>query len=74
MATVYNKALNKHIEVTRIIGKITGSLPGPTIVFFGGIHGNETSGVFALKEVFDGLNNEEVKGTVYAISGNLNDL
>ena len=74
MATVYNKALNCKIKVERILGKINGSLSGPTIVFFGGIHGNETSGIFALQEVLKGINSNYLNGAVYAISGNLKAL
>jgi hypothetical protein len=74
MTEVYNKALNDKIEINRVLGKINGSLHGPTVVFFGGIHGNETSGVFALKEAIDNIDPDSVKGTLYAISGNLNAL
>ena len=41
------KALLKTIYIDRIIKKIEGKKEGPTVVFFGGIHGNETAGVFA---------------------------
>ncbi|WP_211223799.1 succinylglutamate desuccinylase/aspartoacylase domain-containing protein [Gaetbulibacter saemankumensis] len=71
MTLVYNKALNTKIEVNRIIGSIKSDIPGPTLVFFGGIHGNETSGVFALKEVLKSVKKTNIKGTVFAISGNL---
>ncbi|UKM65522.1 succinylglutamate desuccinylase/aspartoacylase family protein [Flavobacteriaceae bacterium GSB9] len=74
MIDLYSKALNKSLKIDRIIGKIKGAQPGPTVVFFGGIHGNENSGVFALKEVLYGLNSAHVKGTVYGISGNLQAL
>lgn len=57
-----------------MIGNIQGKKPGPTIVFFGGIHGNETAGVFALKEVFSNIPQEQVQGSIYAISGNLKAL
>ena len=74
MIEVYNKALDTTIKVNRIIGKIEGDKYGPTLVFFGGIHGNETSGVFALKRVFNNIKPAQVKGTIYGISGNLNAL
>lgn len=74
MTALHSKALNSKIEVKRILGKIKGSMPGATIVFFGGIHGNETSGVFALKEALENINTKTAKGTLYAISGNLNAL
>ncbi|WP_298550453.1 succinylglutamate desuccinylase/aspartoacylase family protein [uncultured Algibacter sp.] len=74
MIEVYSKALDSSLKVDRILGKIEGIKPGPTVVFFGGIHGNETSGVFALKDALAGINNTYVKGTIYGISGNLKAL
>ena len=74
MVEVYNKALNKSIFVERIIGKVVGKHEGPTIVFFAGIHGNETAGVFALKQVFSEINSEHMSGSIYGISGNLKAL
>ena len=74
MVEVYNKALDSTISVDRIIGKHTNHKPGPTVVFFGGIHGNETAGVFALEKVFKSINPKNIQGTMYAISGNLKAL
>lgn len=74
MIDVYSKARDNRITVNRILGKIEGSKPGSTMVFFGGIHGNETSGVFALKEVLETMDPLKVKGTIYAVSGNLKAL
>ncbi|GAA0189268.1 hypothetical protein GCM10009122_49240 [Fulvivirga kasyanovii] len=76
MAKVYSKALEKHIEVDRIIGHIRGTLPGPTLVFTAGIHGNEPSGVFALRAVLNDIKRKKlrIKGNIYALSGNLTAL
>lgn len=74
MVKIYSKALDSSILVDRLIGKIKGKCKGPTIVFFGGIHGNEMAGVFALKEVFEKINPNQVAGTIYGISGNLKAL
>ncbi|WP_396602562.1 succinylglutamate desuccinylase/aspartoacylase family protein [Algibacter sp. R77976] len=74
MIEVYNKALDSRIKIDRILGKIEGTKPGPTVVFFGGIHGNETSGVFAIKDALAGINSTFVKGTIYGVAGNLNAL
>ena len=70
MVEVSSSALKKSIKLNRIIGKIQGHNSGPTMVFFGGIHGNETAGVFALNHVFNKLNPEHISGTLYAITGN----
>lgn len=76
MTKVYSKALNEEIQIDRIIGQISGMNPGPTIIFTGGIHGNEPSGVFALKNIFDKLTQKErtINGTIYGIAGNLKAL
>ncbi len=71
MTEVTSPALHKSIILNRIIGKIKGDKSGPTMVFFGGIHGNETAGVFALNQVFSALNPEDISGTLYAITGNM---
>jgi hypothetical protein len=74
MIKVVSKALNKTVSIERIIGEIQGEKKGPTVVFFSGMHGNETAGVFALKTVFDKINPKQIKGKVYGISGNLKAL
>ena len=49
---------------------------GPTVVFFGGIHGNEPAGIFALEEVMRQLqeSNTVVSGSIFALAGNLRAL
>ncbi len=74
MISTCNHSTQKPTAINRIIGKIQGELSGPTIVFFAGIHGNESSGVHALVDVFKDLKEDHIKGTVYGISGNLNAL
>ena len=74
MTEIFSKALDRTIHVERFIGKLKGKTPGPTIVFFGGIHGNETAGVFALNNVFEKIKNLPINGAVYGISGNLSAL
>lgn len=64
----------KKITTNRLIGKIQSATKGPTIVFFAGIHGNEKAGVTALKTVFNEFTEEDIKGTVYGILGNLKAL
>ncbi|WP_437397305.1 succinylglutamate desuccinylase/aspartoacylase family protein [Flagellimonas lutimaris] len=76
MSLVHSIALDETLEVDRIIDHIQGGEGGPTVVFFGGIHGNETAGVFALKDVFEDIRSKKIPihGEVYAISGNLGAL
>lgn len=49
---------------------------GPIVVLFVGIHGNETAGVEAVENVLQKLKSKglSVKGTLYAITGNLEAL
>ncbi|RPG33360.1 MAG: aspartoacylase [Muricauda sp. TMED12] len=76
MTLVHSKALDETVKVDRVIDHIQGKKGGPTVVFFGGVHGNETAGVFALKDVFEEIRFKKipVNGEVYAISGNLGAL
>ena len=59
-------------QTGRIIGD-RGNSPGPVMAFFGGIHGNEPSGVIALQNVFNHLetNQIEIKGRLLGLAGNL---
>ena len=76
MSKVHSAALEETLEVERVIDHLQGNQRGPTVVFFGGIHGNEPAGVFALKHVFEEirLKNIPIKGEIYAITGNLGAL
>ena len=60
----------------RLIGNISGLENGPTIVFFGGIHGNEPAGILALEAVFETLKKSDapIKGQIFGIRGNLKGL
>lgn len=72
MIWVKSKALDQEIAIEREIGHFGNSKTGPTIVVFAGIHGNEPSGVFALKSIFSTLENikPEFKGHFIALAGN----
>lgn len=60
----------------RLIGHIKGSNSGSTVVFFGGLHGNEPAGVKALSYVFKQIHrhNISLNGTLCGIRGNLKAL
>nr|WP_321414640.1 succinylglutamate desuccinylase/aspartoacylase family protein [uncultured Allomuricauda sp.] len=76
MTLVHSEALDKTIKIGRVLDHIQGKEGGPTVVFFGGIHGNETAGIFALEHVFEEIREKrlEVNGHVFAVSGNLGAL
>mgnify|MGYP001967019944 FL=1 len=60
----------------RTLGAIQGAQKGPTLIFVGGIHGNEPSGVRALVSVLQELN-EYIPyfcGNLIALAGNLKAL
>jgi predicted deacylase len=75
-ARFYSQACDKHFETGRIIGTFHGKEDGPVLVFFGGIHGNESAGVVALIQVMEEIKRMEpaINGSIYAIAGNLNAL
>ena len=65
--------LIEDLNTIRIIGHIKGQQKGPTLVFFGGIHGNEPSGVKALERVFAMLESkkDQLRGNIVGIRGNI---
>lgn len=56
----------------RIIGEYSVGKPGPLLFVTAGIHGNEPSGVYALKRIFGILEKEkpEINGKIIGIRGN----
>ncbi|MFH4969285.1 succinylglutamate desuccinylase/aspartoacylase family protein [Gaetbulibacter sp. M240] len=74
MTNIFSNATFERVKVNRLVGRVNGSRPGPSIIFFGGIHGNENSGVLALQKVFSNLRPEDVCGSIYGILGNLKAL
>jgi len=59
-------------DLPRIIGEYESGEKGPLLFITAGIHGNEPSGVIALKNVFRILNREKpsIKGKIVGVSGN----
>lgn len=59
-------------DIPRIIGEYDSGTKGPLLFITGGVHGNEPSGIVALKKVFKILNSEKpnIKGKVIGVSGN----
>ncbi|HAI19727.1 MAG: aspartoacylase [Xanthomarina sp.] len=74
MVHIKSNALNKDIQIDRLIANIKGSKKGPILVFFAGIHGNETAGVFALTNTLKTMSPADLSGSIYAIAGNLKAL
>ncbi len=57
----------------RLIGRIVGGSPGPTLMCVAGIHGNEPAGVHAVRRVLAALRGRrgEMTGDLVAFAGNL---
>lgn len=61
------------LDVPRVLGRIEGAAPGPTLILVGGLHGNEPAGVKALLRVLPRLAAEPAgiaRGRVVGLSGN----
>lgn len=70
--------MNKVINKNRIIGERIGDKPGPLMIVFAQIHGNEPAGYKAVKELFKAIDEEYVKnpnfefcGRIIALQGNV---
>ncbi len=72
MFQIRNKHLNLTVNIDRIIGRYEGNT-GPLFLIFGGIHGNEASGIFAIQRIFNKLQESHVpiNGKIIGIAGNL---
>lgn len=59
-------------EVERVLGRIRGSSPGPTLLGTAGLHGNEPAGILAFQRVLRTLegSQDDVSGDFVALSGN----
>jgi predicted deacylase len=66
----------RSVRIKREIAAIKGDKPGPNLVFIGGMHGNEPTGVLALHRVMEQLHQLKplISGNIYALVGNLTAL
>ncbi|HZW78108.1 MAG TPA: succinylglutamate desuccinylase/aspartoacylase family protein [Flavobacteriaceae bacterium] len=62
--------------IKRIIGEYGTGKEGPLLFVTAGIHGNEPSGIYALRRVFEILEEEkpDIKGKIVGVSGNMEAL
>ncbi len=61
----------KNKELSRIIGRYTGTEKGPLLIVLGGVHGNEPAGVKALEKMFSMLEAEPQNNPAFRFSGRL---
>ncbi len=66
------KALLELGEIPRVLGRHTGE-SGATLIVVAGVHGNEPSGVIALRRVLDRVEatRPRLRGTIHGLAGNL---
>lgn len=66
-------AAAQELPLRRVIGRVTGAQPGPTLLCVAGLHGNEPAGVLALERVFAELARQPVRlrGRFVGLAGNL---
>lgn len=59
-------------DISRIIGEYDSGNEGPLLFITGGIHGNEPSGIVAMRKIFKILNDEKpsINGKIVGVSGN----
>jgi succinylglutamate desuccinylase len=64
------------IEAPRVLGRLDGARPGPTLVLVGGLHGNEPAGVVATQRIFAALEagGGIDRGRLVGLAGNLEAL
>ncbi len=74
--TIWQEVREQITEHNRILFSCCGDKKGPFVIFSGGIHGNEPSGVLALKNVFAQIveRNLKIHGSVLTFIGNRNAL
>jgi len=58
-------------KMNRLIGQYKGELPGPLLICFGGMHGNEPAGVKALEKMFEMLEKEPESNPGFVFSGSI---
>lgn len=70
---ITNRYTKQTYEIDRIMGEYRGQQPGPQVLIFAGVHGNEPSGVLAMLQVLEKLHAEKppMRGSITGICGNL---
>lgn len=76
MPKVEEQSKEAKVLVDRIIGKYSSGKEGSLLLVTAGVHGNEPSGVIALKKIFKKLEDTkpEIAGTFLALAGNVQAL
>lgn len=73
--SIPEKLEKKPVEIAdgeHLLGEFVGDQSGATLIIFGSVHGNETSGVRAIRRILPKLENlkEKLRGRVFLLAGN----
>lgn len=73
MITISSPTQEESIAISRVLGKYSKGKKGPALVITAGVHGNEPSGIFAFRRVFQTLTqmNLPIKGELTGLAGNM---
>jgi len=71
MQNTLNQIDKKVTYKKRLFHHIKGEVPGPILVFFAGVHGNELAGVKGLNRALTNLDRSTIKGEIYGVYGNI---
>lgn len=59
------------VEVSRQVGRVTGSAPGATLIVVAGLHGNEPAGIEGARRVLAHFEGGTLKGELVVLAGNV---
>jgi succinylglutamate desuccinylase len=73
MITISSPIQEEKIAISRVLGKYSQQKNGPALVVTAGVHGNEPSGIFAFRRVWQTLTqmNLPIKGELTGLAGNM---
>lgn len=73
MITVNHPGLEESVAIGRVLGKYTQGEEGPALIITAGVHGNEPSGIFAFRRVWQALKQFDLplKGELIGLAGNM---
>jgi succinylglutamate desuccinylase len=73
LITIKSPALEESLAIGRILGKYSQGKKGPALMVTAGVHGNEPSGIFAFRRVWQTLTqmNLPMEGDLIGFAGNL---
>lgn len=73
MVSINSSSMEESLAIGRVLGKYTQDKKGPALIITAGVHGNEPSGIFAFRKVWQTLTqlNLPMKGELTGLAGNM---